>query len=193
MPERWKRPAELRTVASEQKVSVYLYLAFNGGESMDQQEQQIVVWRHYEDVAMHFNGLLMHLRSQALGAVSVIITGAGLFVGHTQAATQTGGSGSLVSWPIAAAISALLLVAWVTLWVMDVCYYSKLLRGAINALVGIEKESDGRLRLSTEIENMFGASVARQSLNWPIKFFYVPISIALSLFTIVSICLAAHA
>jgi hypothetical protein len=31
---------------------------------------------------MHFNDLLIHLRSQALGAVSVIITGAGLFVGH---------------------------------------------------------------------------------------------------------------
>jgi hypothetical protein len=155
-------------------------------------DKQVVVWKHYEDVAMHFNGLLMHLRTQALAAVSVIITGAGLFVGHAQAEAQVSGSGSLVSWPIAAAVSVLLLTAWVTLWVIDVCYYSRLLRGAVNALLKIEEESNGQLRLSTEIESMFGTSRANQTLNWQVKFFYIPISIVLSLFTVISICLAAH-
>jgi hypothetical protein len=139
-------------------------------------KQRVEVWRHYEDVAMHFNELLLRLRTQALGAVSVIITGAGLFVGH-QVTAQGDEGGSLVSWPVAAAVSVLLVVAWVTLWIIDVCYYSRLLRGAVNALLEIEKESEGQLQLSTRIEGMFGTpSANRTNLNWPVKFFYIPIS-----------------
>jgi hypothetical protein len=149
-------------------------------------ENRVELWRHYEDVAMHFNDLLIHLRSQALGAVSVIITGAGLFVGH-QAAAQDAGRGTLVSWPASAAISLLLFVAWTTLMIIDVFYYSRLLRGAVNALLKIEEESNGEIRLSTEIESMFGNARARKSLNWPMKFFYVPILLLLGVFTAVSI------
>ena len=150
-------------------------------------EKRIELWRHYEDVAMHFNDLLIHLRSQALGAISVIITGAGLFVGH-QAAAQDIGRGTLVSWPAAAAVSLLLFLAWTTLMIIDICYYSRLLRGAVNALLKIEAASDGEITLSTEIENMFGHSEARKSLNWPVKFFYVPILLLLGAFLIISIC-----
>lgn len=68
-----------------------------------------------------------------------------------------------MSWPVAAAVSVLLLVAWVTLWIIDVCYYSRLLRGAVNALLEIEKESEGQLQLSTRIEGMFGTPGASRT------------------------------
>ena len=134
---------------------------------------------------MHFNDLLIHLRSQALGAISVIITGAGLFVGHQVA--QDMGRGSLVSWPAAAAVSLLLLLAWMTLMIIDVFYYSRLLRGAVNALLKIEAASNGEISLSTEIESMFGNSEARKSLNWPVKIFYLPILVLLGVFLGISI------
>jgi hypothetical protein len=30
-------------------------------------EQLVLIWDQYEHIAMHFNGLLIHLRTQALG------------------------------------------------------------------------------------------------------------------------------
>jgi len=52
------------------------------------------LWEKYEEIAMHFNDLLIRLRTQALGGVAALSTLVGLFA-KTSASVNT-------SWKIAA-------------------------------------------------------------------------------------------
>jgi hypothetical protein len=47
--------------------------------------QRIELWDKYEKIAMHFNELLIKLRTQALGAVATIVTAAGFLVSRQSA------------------------------------------------------------------------------------------------------------
>jgi hypothetical protein len=146
-------------------------------------EQLISIWDKYENIAMHFNGLLIHLRTQALGAVATVVTAAGFL--FTRSPNEP--------WWAVFAVSLLLLLAWCTLWMIDVCYYSRLLLGAVNALIKIEKQSGGELELSTQVQKLFG--VPREDstrLNWQIYIFYVPVAAFLLSATGVSLCEAIH-
>jgi hypothetical protein len=53
------------------------------------------------------------------------------------------------------AVSSLVLIAWCTLWMIDLFYYCKSLRGAVNSLLRLERESGGTIDLSTNIERLF--------------------------------------
>lgn len=129
------------------------------------------LWRHYEDVAMHFNELLIRLRTQALGALAAIVAAGGSYFGYFTGTHKTR------PWPEITVISLLLLIAWCTIWFIDLNYYSRLLRGAVNALIQIEKDSAGEIYLSTRIEEMFGVPEdTKRTLNFPIKVFYVPVA-----------------
>jgi len=76
---------------------------------------------------------------------------------------------------------------------IDVCYYSRLLLGAVNALVKIEKQSDGLVELSTRVQKLFGTPKEDASrLNWQIYVFYVPVALFLLCATGVSFCQAMH-
>jgi len=146
-------------------------------------EQLISIWDKYEQIAMHFNGLLIHLRTQALGAVATVVTAAGFLL--TRSPSEP--------WWAVFAVSFLLLLAWCTLWMIDVCYYSRLLLGAVNALIKIEKQSGELLELSTQVQKLFG--VPREDatrLNWQIYVFYVPVAFFLLCATGISLCQAVH-
>lgn len=149
-------------------------------------EQLISIWEKYENIAMHFNGLLIHLRTQALGAVATIVTAAGFLLTRSPEPLKH-------EWWAVFAVSVLLLFAWCTLWMIDVCYYSRLLLGAVNALIKIEKESGGLLELSTQVQRLFG--VPREDstrLNWQIYLFYLPVAFFLLCVTGVSLCQAVN-
>jgi hypothetical protein len=144
-------------------------------------EQRIELWREYENVAMHFNELLMRLRTQALGAVATIVAAAGL-VFHQSTSTAS------EPWPIIAAVSVLLLFAWGSLWMIDVCYYSKLLRGAVNAIMELESGSEGNIFLSLKIETLVTGTVeARDRINWQVRYFYLPVALFLLGVTVTSV------
>jgi hypothetical protein len=147
-------------------------------------EQRINLWDKYEQVAMHFNELLIRLRTQALGAVATIVTAAGFLVSRESVAEP---------WWAVSAVSVLLLIAWCTLWMIDVFYYSRLLRGAVNALLKIERESNGLIDLSTTVERLFGVpDETATRLNWTAYVFYIPIGAFLLVVTIVSLCKATR-
>jgi hypothetical protein len=55
------------------------------------------LWAKYEDIAMHFNDLLIRLRTQALAAVAALITLVGIF-------TKTEPENIHLSWEIATAV-----------------------------------------------------------------------------------------
>jgi len=123
-----------------------------GDPSKYSESSEFVLWSKYEDVAMHFNDLIIKLRTQALAGLAGVITVSGLavnFVGRPSSHTE---------WEVLLATVVFLTIAWVALWVLDLCYYDKLLEGAVKALYEHEEETqkDGRpigkqIRLSTLI------------------------------------------
>ena len=115
------------------------------------------LWAKYEDVAMHFNDLLIRLRTQALAAVAALSTLVGIF-------TKTDSSTVHVSWEIATAVFLGLAVFWIAIWSIDRFYYTRLLIGAVIALRNIEKESRKpspslAIDLSTDIEKYVACPV----------------------------------
>src|ERR1019366_10562259 len=84
------------------------------------------LWAKYEDIAMHFNDLLIRLRTQALAAVAALSTLVGIF-------TKTDPNSVHVSWEIATAVFLGLSIFWIAIWIIDFCYYNRLLIGAVAA------------------------------------------------------------
>jgi hypothetical protein len=97
------------------------------------------LWAKYEDIAMHFNDLLIRLRTQALAAVVAISTVADPNSVH-------------ISWEIATAVFAGLLIFWLAIWTIDRFYYNRLLIGAVIALREIEIHPSLVITMSTTIE-----------------------------------------
>jgi hypothetical protein len=107
------------------------------------------VWKEYENVAMHFNDLLIRLRTQALGGVAALAAVAGVIVRGDLAPT--------LRWSVLACAFLLLILFWAAVWILDMRYYNRLLHGAVKALLEIEEASrENRpapsLVLSTRIE-----------------------------------------
>lgn len=114
------------------------------------------VWEKYEEIAMHFNDLLIRLRTQALAAVAAISTLVGIF-------SKTGADDK-ISWALAAAVFFFLCLFWIAVWIIDFCYYNRLLLGAVDAILDLEAISKDKthirhIDISTKIER----SVAGES------------------------------
>lgn len=152
---------------------------------------QLDQWHKAEQVAMHFNDLLMRFRLQALGGLSVVAAIAGLASKETAEDLRQG-----LPWAVAF-ISA----AWVALWVLDSSYYSALLHGAVDEVLAVESRLPA-ISMSHKIRNRvsrwgdryaahffyglilvvlvacFGASVVRASQTIPPKTDAAPVSTA---------------
>jgi hypothetical protein len=123
------------------------------------------LWAKYEDIAMHFNDLLIRLRTQALAAVAALITLVGIF-------TKTEPENIHLSWEIATAVLIGLAVFWIAIWIIDFRYYNRLLIGAVVALKELEAESRKdkpslAINISTTIEreNSVGHLAFRQAFS----------------------------
>jgi hypothetical protein len=118
------------------------------------------VWSKYEEIAMHFNELIMKLRIQALAGVAAISTVAGI-LGHHEA-------GGATRWGLLSAVFAFLCLFWIAIWVLDFKYYTRLLLGAVDALLVIEKLSKhgtdvAEINMSTLIEEAVEGSKYRHA------------------------------
>ena len=108
------------------------------------------VWCKYEEIAMHFNNLIMKIRLQALGGVATISTVVGLW--------SRNNTNDPINWYIAMAVFFFLILFWVAIWILDFKYYTRLLLGTVAALTKLEEESEKiqtvqKLNLSTMIED----------------------------------------
>jgi hypothetical protein len=92
------------------------------------------VWKQYEAIAMHFNDLLLKIRTQSLAAVAAFATLAGVLLRGDNITPQ-------FRWGALTAVFVALCVFWIAIWILDFAYYNRLLLGAVKALVWIEKES----------------------------------------------------
>jgi hypothetical protein len=113
------------------------------------------LWEKYEEIAMHFNDLLIRLRTQALGGVAALSTLVGLFA-KTSASVNT-------SWEIAAVFFLFVCFLWVAIWIIDFSYYNRLLLGAVAAIEALEERSKTEMRVRhIELSTMIERAVARQ-------------------------------
>lgn len=91
------------------------------------------LWDKYEEVAMHFNDLLIKLRIQALAGVAGITTLVSLFA-------KSSGDAA-INWQIVALVFCGLTFFWIAIAVIDLLYYNRLLWGAVKSILELEKIS----------------------------------------------------
>jgi len=108
------------------------------------------LWKQYESIAMHFNDLLLKIRTQSLAAVAAFATIAGVLLKGENISHE-------LRWGTLSAVFVALSVFWVAIWILDFTYYNRLLLGAVRALIEIEaaSERNGRVSkivISTRIE-----------------------------------------
>lgn len=125
------------------------------------------LWEKYEEVTMHFNDLIIRLRTQALAGVAALSALVGIF-----AKADLGAFG--YTWEIAGCVFLGLVLFWIAIWVLDFAYYNQLLIGSVAALLELERESAtsatiSQIRLSTLVENAV-ASRAKFDLTTMQKF-----------------------
>lgn len=108
--------------------------------------QVFALWSKYEEIAMHFNDLLIKLRVQALGGIAIIGTVATAFLKESH--------GDLTKYLLP--LSFLLSVGWLALYYLDVYYYNCLLSGAIKTIKQLEK-GNLSIQLSTNIVDEVGS------------------------------------
>ena len=99
-------------------------------------------WHRCEQVAIHFNDLNARFRLQALAGLALAGTWIGAFKAKDDMDSQT----------IAGILGSLLLV-WLAVCWIDLFYYGRLLRGAVDELLRLEKATSKTVQLSTSIEN----------------------------------------
>jgi hypothetical protein len=141
------------------------------------------LWKEYEGVAMHFNDLIIRLRSQSLGAVAAFATLAGVVAKSDTTAE--------LRWGLLTGAFFLLRAFWVAVFALDLGYYNRLLAGAVDALLTIESGSQGsksvdRIELSTKIEA--GVASGRVTNNAYRITFYALVFLALLVGLSVSAC-----
>jgi hypothetical protein len=128
------------------------------------------LWKEYESIAMHFNDLLIRLRTQTLGGVAAFAAIAAIVV--------RGDIAPLLRWSVLVAAFGLLTVFWIAIRILDLGYYNRLLLGAVEAILEIEKTSAehkpvDEIILSTRIEEIAtGKKKINQSSLEPVTRYY---------------------
>ena len=119
----------------------------------------LVLWDKYENVAMHFNDLLMRLRSQSLAGIAAISTLVGIF-------TREGITDIHMDWLVATAIFVAMAFFWIAIFCLDFLYYNRLLLGAVTAIIELERKTGAsaikNINLSTRIEEEFSRPLLDQ-------------------------------
>ncbi len=154
-------------------------------------EYYFKVWKSYEKVAMHFNDLIIRLRIQSIGGLAGLAAILGIFL-HT----QEGSNGSFNCGLAIVAIICLMLL-WVAVWILDICYYNRLLEGSVNAILELEKKKADflekkEINLSSNIEGAFKQRFPHEPKGWSKRLFngrngfYMTVFIALFVILLVS-------
>ena len=112
------------------------------------------LWKYYENVAMHFNELIIRLRVQSIGGIAAIATILGIFLKD-----KSGNNYNSFNYCLAAIALVVLMMFWLAIYFLDMKYYNRLLEGSVNAILELEKNKNGFLekgiKLSTNIEYAF--------------------------------------
>jgi hypothetical protein len=142
-------------------------------DSLDAQK----LWEKYEDIAMHFNDLLMRLRSQSIAGIAALSTVVGVL-------TKGDVTDERVSWLVAAMIFVAMALIWVAIWCIDFLYYNVLLTGAVSALQQLEEETQRggpkSINMSTLIEAQFRKPPNISSFSGVLLFYGIVLTLLVS-------------
>lgn len=133
--------------------------------SSEEFESAFKLWSKYEDIAMHFNELIIKLRVQALG---------GLTISGTLATAIFKGENDSNSLKL---LVPFFLTGWIAIYFLDMHYYNRLLSGAADAIVELEQQFKS-IKLSKKITEEIRKSENGRTL------FYSIVSIALAIISI---------
>jgi len=134
-------------------------------------EYYFKVWKNYEEIAMHFNDLIIKLRIQSIGGIAALAAILGIFL------TNTNGENAVsFKYGLASIVMFFLNLFWLAIWVLDMGYYNRLLEGAVNAILLLEKNNedflkDKQINLSTNIEKAFKQRFAHEPKGWTKRIF----------------------
>jgi hypothetical protein len=132
-----------------------------GETTTDQPFNVQKLWEKYEEIAMHFNDLLMRLRSQSLAGIAALSAFIGIF-------TKGGMADIHLDWVIATALLLAMTFFWVAIACLDLLYYNVLLLGAVEAIKSLEDQTKPDaafttgINMSTVIEAEFTKSMWRK-------------------------------
>lgn len=124
------------------------------GNTKESDEYYFKLWKSYEDVAMHFNDLIIRLRIQSIGGIAALAAILGIFL------KDSSGNSFSFNYCIATVALFVLTMFWLSIFFLDIFYYNRLLEGAVNAILKLEQNKDEFLvnkdiNLSTNIELAF--------------------------------------
>ncbi len=139
----------------------------------------VQLWFHYEEIAMHFNEMLMQYRLQLMGGAGVISVIAGYLVGEKV-------TDPIVKDQLKALISTGILILVTAAAYLDLYYYNELLRGAVAAILELEEQYP-YLNMSTAIKSQFcapGANCELSGASFKIKATYTFIILPILIFTV---------
>jgi len=134
-------------------------------ESIDSEEDDreghdvFDVWKEYENIAMHFNDLIIQLRVRALGGIAAISALVG-FLSKSQ-------SSDMFRWEFLSVVFGILIIVWLAIMFLDLFYYDRLLGGAVASILQIEKVSKIKTRvmhlnMSEMIEKSIRGELSKQ-------------------------------
>jgi hypothetical protein len=130
------------------------------------------VWAKYEDIAMHFNDLIIRVRFQALAGVAALAVGSGFILERI--------SDEPTRWMLMTVLFVVLALLWIALAVLDFFYYNRLLLGTVDAILKLEEASKqmttvDQLELSTLIKREVEEPLCRwrKSLWGPLLFYSI--------------------
>jgi len=110
---------------------------------MDLSSAEVALWFHYQELAMHFNQLIIQYRLQLMGGVGAIGAVAAYLIG-AKAPQHARRRLRLV-------VSALMLILVVAAALLDLLYYHQLLEGAVDAILELEAKTQ-HINMSTRID-----------------------------------------
>jgi hypothetical protein len=157
--------------------------------SDDEFEPEIqALWVKYEEIAMHFNDLLMRLRSQSLAGIAAVSTLVGIF-------TKTGADARM-DWLAATALFVAMTFFWIAIFCLDWGYYNRLLVGAVTAIKDLESKSGTGLRspikinMSTVIEAEFASRPSESRFGGVLAFYGIVLAVIVcgAVFSYVMFC-----
>ncbi len=145
-------------------------------------------WVKHEDIAMHFNQMILKVRIQALGALAAIITIGGVVL---KAFPPVSG----MPWAVAAVVFFILIAFWAAIWALDFLYYNKLLMGAVDAILKLENEINSEGKVEIVMSHIIEDAVRGRQLKnldtgtliGPLVF-YLIVFIVLAIGFLISLC-----
>lgn len=131
------------------------------------------VWKQCVDVQMHFNDMEMKIRSLAVTVITAISGAIGYLLKEN------------IYHQFIIILSFIGIAAWLCFYLMDRFMYHKLLIGAVNSGINIEKrlESLGinvdlgeQIKQASPLKNLFGKEIEIHS-NQKLDFFYITVPV----------------